>query len=86
MEELLKQILGEIKELKENQANTGKKVDNLCDRIDAHSKSNKEEFRQLDKKMDIITEVVAKTMEDVVGFKGQLEKQDTELKVLKGGK
>lgn len=107
MEEILKQILTEMQELKANQAKTdqkldslgdrvdslggrvdllGSRVDSLGDRIDAHDRSNREEFRKLDKKLDGITEVVAKTMEDITDIKVKLEKQDIELKVLKGGK
>lgn len=72
MEEILKQILS--------------KIDAIGERIDAHDKSNKQEFKELNKKLDGITEVVAKTMEDITGIKDKVDKQDTELKVLKGGK
>ena len=82
MEEMLKQILTKLEKLD--------KIDHsivvLSERLDAHDRSNKEEFRKLDKKLDSITEVVAKTMEDVSGLKTQVEKQDFELKVLAGGK
>lgn len=72
MEEILKQILS--------------KIDALGDRIDAHDRSNKQEFKEINKKLDGITEVVAKTMEDITGLTAKVEKQDIELKVLKGGK
>lgn len=48
MEEILRQILT--------------KIDTLGDRMDAHDRSNKQEFRELNRKIDSITEVVAKTM------------------------
>ena len=72
MEEILKQILT--------------KIEVLGERMEAHDRSNKEEFRKLDKKIENITEVVAKTMEEVSGLKTQMEKQEYELKVLKGGR
>jgi predicted nucleic acid-binding Zn-ribbon protein len=86
MEEILKQILSEIKELKANQAKTDQKIEALGDRINTHEKNNKDEFRQLNKKLDGITEVVAKTMEDVTELKSKVERQDIELKVLKGAR
>ncbi len=72
MEEILKLILT--------------KIEVLGERMEAHDRSNKEEFRKLDKKIDDITVVVAQNMEEVSGLKSQMEKQDIELKVLKGGK
>ena len=86
MEEILKQILGEIKEIKENQSKTDQKIEALNDRIDLHGRSNKEEFKQLNRKIDSITEVVAKTMEEVTELKSKVEKQEVEIKVIKGGK
>lgn len=86
MEEILKQMLTEIKGLKVTQANTDQKIEALGDRIDAHDRSNKQEFKELNRKLDGITEVVAKTMEDMTGLKDKVEKQDVELKVLKGSK
>ena len=70
MEEALKQILT--------------KIDVLGDRISILDSTTREGFRRLDKKIDSISEVVAKTMEDVVGIKEHMEKQDMELMSLKG--
>ncbi len=97
MEEILKQILHEIQGLKENQdklestmntgfSNTDRRIDNLSDRIEMHDKSNKEEFKQVSKKLDGITEVVAQTMEDITKLKDKVEKQDVEIRVIKGGR
>lgn len=72
MEEILKQILS--------------KIDSLGERIDAHDRSNKQEFREINRKLDGISEVVAKTMEDITELKDKVDKQDIELKVLKGGR
>ena len=41
--------------------------------------------RQLNKKIDGITEVVAKTMEDITELKSAVEKQQVEIRVIKGG-
>lgn len=71
MEEILKQILTRLEKL---------------DKIEFDITAIKNDVKQIDKKVDSITEVVAKTMEDVTGLKSQMEKQDIELKVLKGGK
>ena len=73
MEEILRQILSRMDSL-ESTMNKGlsevnKKVVNLGDKIDAHDRSNKEEFRQMDRKLDGITEAVAKTMEDISELK-----------------
>lgn len=70
MEEALKQILT--------------KIDVLGDRISILDSTTREGFRRLDKKIDSMSEVVAKTMEDVVGIKEHMEKQDMELMSLKG--
>lgn len=72
MEEALKQILT--------------KIDVLGDRINILDSTTREGFRRLDKKIDSMSEVVAKTMEDVVGIKEHMEKQDIELISLKGGR
>ena len=72
MEEILKQILT--------------KIDVLGNRINILDSTTREGFRRLDKKIDSISEVVAKTMEDVVGIKEHMEKQDMELISLKGGR
>jgi chromosome segregation ATPase len=86
MEEILKQILTEIKELKENQNKTDKKLESISERIDAHDKANKEEFKQFGRKLDCITDVVAQTMESLTELKDKVEKQDVEIRVIKGAK
>ena len=69
MEEMLKQILTKLEKL---------------DKIELSVKALKKDVKQIDTKLDGITEVVAKTMEEVTGLKTQIEKQDLELKVLSG--
>ena len=66
--------------------NLSGRIDNLSDRIEMHEKSNKEEFKQVSKKLDGIAEVVAQTMENVTELKDKVEKQDVEIRVIKGGK
>lgn len=83
MEEILKEILNKINNL-ERKTNTG--FANITERIEMQDRSNKEEFRQLNKKIDGITDVVAKTMEDITELKDKVEKQDVEIRVIKGGK
>ncbi len=93
MEEILKEILEKLNNLERKTdtglANLERKTDtgfaSINDKIELLSKGNKEEFRQLNKKIDGITEVVAKTMEDIVDLKGKVEKQDVEIRVIKGG-
>ena len=82
MEEILKEILNKINSL-ERKTDTG--LASLNDKIELLNKGNKEEFRQLNKKLDGITEVVAKTMEDIIELKEKVEKQDVEMRVIKGG-
>lgn len=60
------------------------RMDTLNERLDAHIRSNKHDFKQINKKLDAITLVVAKTMEDVTDIKSKIEIHDNELKVLKG--
>jgi predicted nucleic acid-binding Zn-ribbon protein len=62
------------------------RVDSLSDRIEMHDKSNKEEFKQVSIKLDGITDAVAQTMENVTELKDKVEKQDVEIRVIKGGK
>ncbi len=69
MEEILKQILTKLEKL---------------DKIELSVNAIKKDVKQIDAKLDGITEVVAKTMEEVTGLKAQIEKQDLELKVLSG--
>jgi peptidoglycan hydrolase CwlO-like protein len=82
MEEILKQILGEIKDLKVVQVKTDQKIDKL----DTDISALKNEVKQVNKKVDSITEVVAKTMEEVTELKDKVEKQDVEIRVIRGGK
>lgn len=86
MEEILKQILHEIQGLKENQAKTDQKIDILNDRIELYDKRNKDELKQVSKKLDTITDAVATTMENITELKNTVEKQDVEIRVIKGGK
>ena len=82
MEEILKEILNKINNLE-------RKTDNgfttINERIEMLDRGNKEEFRQINKKIDGITNVVAKTMEDITELKDIVEKQDVEIRVIKGG-
>ncbi|MGE5614478.1 MAG: hypothetical protein ACM3XR_08735 [Bacillota bacterium] len=82
MEEVLKEIIEKLNNL-ERKTDTGFAAVN--ERIGLMDKSNKEEFRQLNKKIDVITEAVAKTMEDIVYLKEKVEKQDVEIRVIRGG-
>ena len=57
----------------------------INERIEMLDRGNKEEFRQINKKIDSITNVVAKTMEDITELKDKVGKQDVEIRVIKGG-
>lgn len=76
MKEILKQILTKLEKLDKMELDISaiksdvKKIDN--------------DVKKIDKKVDSITEVVAKTMEDVTELKGKVEKQDVEIRVIKG--
>jgi len=82
MEEILKEILEKLNNL-ERKTDTGFAVMN--ERIGILDSGNKKEFSELHRKIDSIHEVVAKMMEDVVDLKGKVEKQDVEIRVIKGG-
>lgn len=93
MEEILKEILSKIENLGEridahdkSNKEIVSKIEILGERIEAHDKSNKDEFRKIDKKLDGVTEVVAKTMEDVTELNSKVEKQEIEFKVFMGAK
>lgn len=75
MEEVLKEILEKLSSL-ERKTDTGFATVN--ERIGILD-------RQLNKKIDDITEVVAKTMEDITELKSSVEKQQVEIRVIKGG-
>ena len=75
MEEVLKEILDKLNNL-ERKTDTG--FATINERIGMLD-------RQLNKKIDGITEVVAKTMEDVIELKDKVEKQQVEIRVIKGG-
>jgi peptidoglycan hydrolase CwlO-like protein len=55
------------------------------DKIELDVSAIKSDVKQLDKKVDGITVVVAKTMEDITELKSTVEKQDVEIRVIKGG-
>ena len=61
MEEILKQILTKLDKL---------------DKMELDITSIKNDVKQIDKKLDSITEVVAKTMEDVTELQDTMKKQD----------
>ena len=82
MEEILKEILGKINNL-ERKTDTG--LTTINERIEMLDRGNKEEFGQLNRKIDGITDVVAKTMEDITELKDKVEKQDVEIRVIRGG-
>jgi predicted nucleic acid-binding Zn-ribbon protein len=82
VEEILKEILNKINNL-ERKTDTG--FASINERIEMLHRGSSEEFRQLNKKIDGITDVVAKTMEDITELKAKVEKQDVEIRVIKGG-
>jgi peptidoglycan hydrolase CwlO-like protein len=71
MEEALMQILTRLEKL---------------DKMELDISAIKNDVKKIDKKVDSITEVVAKTMEDVTELKRKAEKQDIEIRVIKGVK
>ncbi len=79
MEEILKQMLSEIKDIKRDQLN-------ISDKLEAYNNSNKAEFKQLNTKINGMTDALAKVMEDITDLKSKVEKQDVEIRVIKGGK
>lgn len=60
-------------------------ISSINERIEMLDRSNKQEFRQINEKLNSIIEVVAKTMEDVTEMKDKIEKQDVEIRVIRGG-
>ena len=75
MEEVLKEILVKLSNL-EGKADTGfATVNERIGMLD----------RQLNKKIDSLTEVVAKVMEDITDLRTTVEKQQVEIRVIKGG-
>jgi len=83
MEEILKQILEKLNNM---ETTMNDNFNNLNDRIEMHDKSNKQEFKEINKKLDSITDAVAMTMENVTDLKSKVEKQDVEIRVIKGGR
>lgn len=79
LEEILKQMLSEIKDIKRDQLN-------ISDKLEAYNNSNKAEFKQLNTKINGMTDALAKVMEDITDLKSKVEKQDVEIRVIKGGK
>jgi len=61
-----------------------KQILKKLDKMELDVTAIKSDVRQVDIKMDSITEVVAKTMEDVTELKGKVDNQEVELKVIKG--
>ncbi len=75
MEKVLNEILEKLNDL-ERKTDTGfATVNERIGMLD----------RQLNKKIDGIAEVVAKTMEDITELKSAVEKQQVEIRVIKGG-
>lgn len=75
MEVILKEILEKLNNL-ERKTDTGfATVNERIGMLD----------RQINKKIDGITEVVAKIMEDIIELKSTVEKQQVEIRVIKGG-
>jgi hypothetical protein len=60
------------------------KILGKLDKIELDVSAVKYDLKQQDKKIDGITKVVAKTMEDVTELKSTVEKQDVEIRVIKG--
>jgi len=83
MEEILKQILEKLNNM---ETTMNDNFNSLNDRLDMHDKSNKQEFKLISKKLDSITDAVATTMENITELKSTVEKQDVEIRVIKGGK
>lgn len=61
------------------------KILEKLDKIELDVSTVKSSLKQLDKKVDGITVVVAKSMEDIIELKSTVEKQQVEIRVIKGG-
>ncbi len=61
------------------------KILEKLDKIEIDVTTVKNSVKQLDKKVDGITEVVARTIEDITDLKSMVEKQQVEIRVIKGG-
>lgn len=85
MEEILKQILAKLDKVELDVATMKNGVSRL-DKMELDVAAIKNDIRQVDKKADNITDAVAKVMEDITELKGKVEKQDVEIRVIKGGK
>ena len=82
MKDLLKEILDKLNSL-EGKTDTG--FTTVNERIRILDSSNKMDLYELNRKLDSISEVVAKTMEDITELKSSVEKQQVEIRVIKGG-
>lgn len=70
MDEVLNQILKKLEKL---------------DKIELDVSAMKNDIKVIDKKIDSITDVVANIMEDITELKDKVDKQDVEIRVIKGG-
>jgi len=84
VEEVLNKILEKLNKI-ELDVSTVKSSQEKLDKIELDVSTIKSSLKQLDKKVDGITEVVAKTMEDITDLKSTVEKQQVEIRVIKGG-
>lgn len=78
MEEILKQILGKLDKLD--------KLESDISAIKNDIKGIDNDVKQINRKVDSITDAVAQTMENLTELKDKVEKQDVEIRVIKGGK
>lgn len=78
MEELSKQILIKLEKLES--------IENKIDRIELEISALNNTSKQMDSKIDSITNVVANLMEDMTEVKANINEQEVEIKVIKGGK
>ena len=77
MEKVLNKILTKLEKLD--------KMELDIKAVKSDIKDIKSDVKQVDKKVNAISEVVAKTMEDVTELKDKVDKQDVEIRVIKGG-
>ena len=76
MEEMLKQVLSEIKELKQGQKNLENKFD---DRFESLNNKLNDRFNKIDKKLDVVYDITAELLE----FKTEATQK---IKILESGK
>ncbi|MFZ5987850.1 MAG: hypothetical protein ACOYWZ_12090 [Bacillota bacterium] len=78
MEEILRQMLNKLEKLEI--------IANKIDRIESDISALNNTSKQMDNKIDSITNVVANLMEGMTEVKANIKEQEVEIKVIKGGR